>query len=70
MPVLMVSSIRFLEIYSDEYKEKGLPKGFYCIDISDLIKIFRHIEENKDVDIFLIEVIDEKNKTIKKICTI
>jgi len=62
----MVSSIRFLEIYSDEYKEKGLPKGFYCIDISDLIEIFRHIEENKGVDIFLIEVMDEKFKSIKK----
>jgi plasmid stabilization system protein ParE len=66
MPILMVSSIRFLEIYSDEYKEKGLPKGFYCIDISDLIEIFRHIEENKGVDIFLIEVMDEKFKSIKK----
>jgi len=66
MPVLMVSRIRFLEHYLDNYKEKGLPKGFYCIDISELIEIFPQIEEDKYLDIFLIEVIDEKNKPIKK----
>ena len=66
MPVLMVSKIDFLEFHSDEYKEKGLPKGFYCINISDLIEIFPHIENGKDVDIFLIEVRDEKNEIIRK----
>jgi len=53
----MVSRIDFLENYSE---------GYYCIDISDLKDIFPHIEEGKDVNIFLIEVMDEKNKTIKK----
>jgi len=66
MPVLMVSRIDFLENYSDKYKEEGLPKGFYCIDISDLRNTFPNIEAGKDIDIFLIEVMDEKNKTIKK----
>jgi hypothetical protein len=53
MPVLMVSGIDFLN-------------GYYCIDISDLKDTFPHIEAGKDVDIFLIEVIDEKDKIIKK----
>jgi hypothetical protein len=53
MPVLMVSKIDFLN-------------GYYCIDISDLVKRFRHIEADKDVDIFLIEVMDEESKIIKK----
>ena len=73
MPVLMVSSIRFLENYrirsleddSDMLKEEDLPKG-YCIDILDLIEIFPNIKAGKDVDIFLIEFMDEKNETIKK----
>jgi len=66
MPVLMVSGIEFLENYSDASKEEKLPKGYYCIDISELIKIFPHIEEGKSVNIFLIGFIDEKNKIIKK----
>jgi hypothetical protein len=53
MPVLMVSRIDFLN-------------GYYCIDISALKYTFPQIEEGKDLNIFLIEVRDEKNKIIKK----
>jgi len=53
MPVLMVSSIDFLN-------------GSYCIDISALRNTFRQIKKDKYVDIFLIEVMDEKFKSIKK----
>ena len=49
----MVSSIDFLN-------------GSYCIDISALRNTFRQIESGKDLDIFLIEVMDEKDKIIKK----
>jgi len=53
MPVLMVSDIYFLD-------------GYYCIDISALKNRFHQIEGGKDLDIFLIEVRDEKNRIIKK----
>jgi bifunctional DNA-binding transcriptional regulator/antitoxin component of YhaV-PrlF toxin-antitoxin module len=66
MPVLMVSSIRFLENYSNTSKEEKSTKGFYCIDISKLIDTYRHMEEGKSVDIFLIAFMDEKDKIIKK----
>jgi len=49
----MVSSIDFLN-------------GSYCIYISALRNTFRQIESGKDLDIFLIEVMDEKDKIIKK----
>jgi hypothetical protein len=66
MPVLMVSSIRFLENCSDKSKEEKSPKGCYCIDISDLKYRFPQIKEDKEINIFLIGFIDEKNKIIKK----
>jgi hypothetical protein len=53
MPVLMVSEIDFLY-------------GYYCINISALKYTFPQIEADKYVNIFLIEVRDEKNKIIKK----
>jgi hypothetical protein len=53
MPVLMSSIIYF-------------SKGYYCIDISALKYRFPQIEADKDLDIFLIEVRDEKDKIVKK----
>ena len=66
MPVLMVSRIDFLENYSATSKEEKSPKGCYCIDISKLIDTYPHIKVAKSIDIFLIAVIDEKDKIIKK----
>jgi len=66
MPVLMVSRIEFLENYSGTSKEEKSPKGYYCIDISKLIDIYTHIKAAESADIFLMAVIDEKDKIIKK----
>ncbi len=46
MPVLMISSIKFLENCSDKSKEEKSPKGCNCIDISDLKYRFPQIKED------------------------
>jgi hypothetical protein len=53
MPAIISSAIHF--------SEKG-----YCIDLNDLVKIFPHIEENKILKFYVVELRNEEGKLIKR----
>jgi hypothetical protein len=53
MPVIFTSNIEF-----DGYS--------YYINLHELAKIFPHIKENKDVELYLIEIRNEQNKLVKR----